>query len=322
MSSDQQLSIRALGSTGLQVTSLCLGTSPLASMKGIYGYEVSADRAIETVECAIGSAINFIDTSNGYGEDGAAERRIGAAIAAVGLPDNMVLATKVDPDPLSGNFSGDRVRASVEESLDRLGIDHIQLLHFHDPERMPFEEAIAAGGPVDALVALRDEGLVSHLGVAGGPPELLQRYLDLEIFEVVLTHNRYTLVDRSAYDLFQTAHAAGIGTLNAAPYGGGMLAQGPALRPTYAYGLRADRIALAAAQMATLCERAGVPLAAAALQFSMRASFIDSTVVGVSSPERLQDTLRLAQMEIPDSLWGQLEECVPRRGFALDEKSS
>ncbi len=318
MNSKRQLATSGLGSTGLQVTSLCLGTSPLASMKGIYGYEVPEAQAIETVEYAMGSAINFIDTSNGYGDDGAAERRIGAAIARVGLPDDIVVATKVDPDPRTGDFSRDRVRASVEESLDRLGTDHIQLLHLHDPERMTFEEAVAAGGPVDALVALREEGLVSHLGVAGGPPALLQKYLDLEIFEVVLTHNRYTLVDRSARDLFETAHAAGIGTLNAAPYGGGMLAQGPAARPMYAYGIRADRIAVAAHQMQVLCDRAGVPLAAAALQFSMRAKFIDSTVVGMSSPKRLQETLQLAHLEIPETLWDQLEECVPRRGFALD----
>lgn len=115
------------------------------------------------------SLVNFLDTSNGYGEDGAAERRIGEAIRRTGgLPSHVVLATKVDPDPRTGDFSGERVRASLEESMERLGVDKIALLHLHDPERMSFEEGVAPGGPVEALVELRERGLVDHLGVAGG----------------------------------------------------------------------------------------------------------------------------------------------------------
>jgi hypothetical protein len=138
------------------------------------------------VLAAFESPVNFIDTSNGYGEDGLAERRIGAAIRqAGGLPSHVVLATKVDPDPRTGDFSGDRVRASVEESMERLGVEKIALLHLHDPERISFEEGVAPGGPVESLVDLRERGLVDHLGVAGGPVRLLQQYLDTGEFEVV-----------------------------------------------------------------------------------------------------------------------------------------
>ena len=138
-----------------------------------------------------------------------------------------MLATKVDPDPRTGDFSGDRVRASLEESMERLGVDRIALLHLHDPERITFDEGVAPGGPVEALVDLRERGLVEHLGVAGGPVGLLQRYLDTGEFEVVLSHNRYTLLDRSAEPLFRSAAERGLGVLNAAPYGGGMLVEGP-----------------------------------------------------------------------------------------------
>ena len=229
-----------------------------------------------------------------------------------------MLATKVDPDPRTGDFSGERVRASLEESMERLGVDKIALLHLHDPERMSFEDAVAPGGPVEALVDLRERGLVDHLGVAGGPVGLLQQYLDTGEFEVVLSHNRYTLLDRSAEPLFRFAAARGLGVLNAAPYGGGMLSKGPSVQQKYAYGSRDDRIRQAAEAMEAACRRYDVPLAAAALQFSMRSELIDSTVVGVSSPERITQTIELAGVEIPDELGSELEQARPPRELWLD----
>ena len=156
---------RTLGTTGLTVSELCIGTSPLASMPDLYGYPVDEDRAIATVDAVLDSGtITFLDTSNGYGNDGSAERRIGAALRRRGgLPPGFLLATKVDPDPRTGDFSGARVRRSLAESLDRLGLDRIELLHLHDPERIPFGQATAPGGPVDTLADLKREGLASHL---------------------------------------------------------------------------------------------------------------------------------------------------------------
>jgi D-threo-aldose 1-dehydrogenase len=275
---------------------------------------------VETVDAVLaGDAINFIDTSNGYGADGSAERRIGLALRGRGgLPPGVVLATKVDPDPHSGDFSGKRVRRSLEESLERLGLDRVQLLHLHDPERISFAEGTAPGGPVETLAELKREGLAEHLGVAGGPVELMRQYLDIGVFEVVLTHNRYTLLDRSAEKLFRDAYARGIGVLNAAPYGGGMLAKGPEKQQKYAYGQRDDTIAAAAVAMRDAATRAGVPLAAAALQFSLRAPFVHSTVVGVSSPERVADTVALAGTAIPDALWAELDSLAPGPRLWLD----
>lgn len=306
------VSTRRLGTTGLEVTELCMGTSPLASMPQLYGYAVTTERAVATVAAVFDSDIRFIDTSNGYGDDGEAERRIGTAIAERGgLPDGVVLATKVDPDPVTGDFSGERVLASYTESLERLGVERVPLLYLHDPERIPFEDAVAAGGPVDALVALRDRGLVDHIGVAGGPVGLMRGYLETGVFDVVLNHNRYTLVDRSAQELFGFARRHGIGVVNAAPYGGGMLAKGPDVQSNYGYRERAGELADAVRAMAEACAAHGVPLPAAALQFSLRSPLIDSTVVGVSSPERVEQTLGYAAWDIPEALWAHLDELVP-----------
>ena len=306
---------RPLGRTGVPVTDLCIGTSPLASMARLYGYEVDAERAVETVLAVLGSAIRFLDTSNGYGEDGASEKRVGEAIRrAGGLPADFVVQTKTDADPVTHDYSGDRVRRSVEESLERLGLDHLPLLALHDPEFMSEEQdGLAPGGAVEAMVRLRDEGVVDHLVVAAGSVPVTRRYLASGEFGAVLNHSRYTLLDRSAETLFEEARAAGIGVMNAAPYGGGILSKGPAVQTKYGYGERGDAIVESARAMEAACGRHGVPLAAAALQFSTRSPLVDSTVVGVSSPERVDATLALLDIEIPAELWSELEALTPPR---------
>jgi D-threo-aldose 1-dehydrogenase len=310
---------RPLGATGLIVSPVCIGTSPLANMPGLYGYEVDAATAIATIRAAFDSPFTFMDTSNGYGADGLSERRIGEAIRdAGGLPDGFVLATKVDPDPATGDFSGARVRASVDESLGRLGMSHLPLLYLHDPERISFAEGMARGGAVEALIALKEEGVVANIGVAGGEIGVLLDYVGTGVFDVVLNHNRFTLVDRSAEPLIDETGRRGMGFVNAAPYGGGMLVKGPDAQPKYAYGNRDAGIRDSVLAMMAACAEFDVPLAAAALQFSVRDPRIDSTVVGVSSPERIRQTLDLLEAEIPEVLWERLFDLTPGAEHWLD----
>jgi D-threo-aldose 1-dehydrogenase len=298
---------RPLGRTGLEVTPVCVGGGPLGSMPENFGYDVSAERGIATAQRALDGRINFLDTSAGY-SDGESERRIGAALAATGgLPSGFVLATKVDRDMDSGDFSGDQVRRSAEGSLTRLGLDTIQLLYLHDPEHISFDEGMASGGPVEALLKLKDEGVAQHIGVAGGPVALMSRYLRTGAFEALITHNRWTLIDRSAGDLIDEAAGLGIGVVNGAPFGGGILAKGSAASTDYAYHSAPPEILQRVRAMEAACRDHEVPIAAAALQFSTRDPRITSTIVGISRPERVDETLRLAQWDIPDALWDVLE---------------
>lgn len=303
---------RPLGPTGLMVSEICVGTSPLASMPALYGYEVDAERAEATIEAVLAGPWNFIDTSNNYGA-GSAETRIGTVLRRHGgVPDGVVLATKVDADAATGDFSGDRVRRSVEESLSRLGVDAVQLMYLHDPEHhLSFTEVMAPGGPVEALVALRDEGVLAHLGIAAGDVPLMRELVATGVFEVALNHNRHTLVDRSAEPLIQDAVARGVAFVNAAPYGGGILSKGPAARSTYGYRPADEPVLEAIRAMHAACERHGVPLAAAALQFSLRDPRVASTVVGLSTPERVAQTVDLARLDIPDALWDELATLTP-----------
>lgn len=303
---------RPLGATGLSVTAVCIGGGPLGSMPGAFDYETPAERGIDTAVAALGSAMRFIDTSAGYNE-GESERRIGEALRRVGgLPADVLLATKVDPDFETGEFDGPAVRRSLEGSLERLGLDRVDLLHFHDPERISFEDAMGHGGAVAELVKLRDEGLAGHLGVAGGPVSLLSRYLDTGIFEVLLTHNRWTLGDRTADGVIQQAHEAGFGVINGAPFGGGILARGSAAVSTYCYGPMNAETERAITAVEAICAEIGIPLGAAALQFSTRDPRIDSTIAGVSRPERIAQIEEWATYPIPGDVWNALEEASGR----------
>jgi D-threo-aldose 1-dehydrogenase len=309
--------LRPLGRTGLTVSAVCAGGGPLGSMPQNFGYDVPAQRGIDTVTSVLHSPIRFLDTSNSY-SGGESERRIGAAVAATGgLPDDFVLATKVDRDR-NGDFSGARVRRSIEESLTRLGMQRVQLLYLHDPEHISFEAGMAPGGPVEELQRIRDEGLARHLGVAGGPVGLLRRYVDTGIFDALLTHNRYTLVDRSAEALIAAASAAGIAVVNAAIYGGGILARGIAGSDRYAYSAAPRAVLRSVAAIEKTCAASGVPLPAAALRFSMRDPRITSTVIGISRPERVEECLRHVIWEIPAEFWAEIDRHVPEPRYWLN----
>lgn len=302
--------LRPLGRTGLTVSAVCAGGGPLGSMPGNFGYDVPAERGIATAARVLAGPITFLDTSNNY-SGGESERRIGAALAqAGGVPEGFVLATKVDRDD-SGDFSGARVRRSIEESLERLGLSSVPLLYLHDPEHISFEEGMAAGGPVEELLRLRDEGIAAHIGVAGGPVALMERYVRTGAFEALITHNRWTLLDRSADALLDAAVDQGVAVVNAAVFGGGILARGSAGSTRYAYREAHPEVLDALRGMEQVCERHAVPLAAAALQFSIRDERVASTIVGFSRPERVDDCVAQARLPIPGALWPELDALLP-----------
>ena len=298
---------RTLGATGLSVSPLCVGCAPLGDMPETFEYGVDEERASRTLEAVFESPINFLDTAASYG-DGESERRIGEVLKGMGgLPEGVVLATKADRDLQTGEFSGEQMRRSVERSLRLLGLDRLQLVYLHDPEHGSFERLMAPGGAVEVLRDLKDEGVIEHLGVAGGPIDMEIRYVETGLFEAVITHNRYTLLDRSAEPLLDVAAERGVALLNAAPYGSGILAKGPDVYARYEYQEAPQEMIERARAMQKVCREFGVPLAAAALQFSMRDPRVASTIVGMTRPERVGQTLELAAISVPGELWERLD---------------
>jgi D-threo-aldose 1-dehydrogenase len=302
---------RPFGPTGLLVAPLCLGCAPLGDMADTFAYSVPEERALAMVRATLASPINFLDTSAAYG-DGESERRIGLVLRELGgVPEGYVVATKADRDLQTGDFSGAQMRRSVERSRRLLGLDHLPLVYLHDPEHSTFEEITAPGGALETLQRLKEEGTIGHLGVAGGPIDLLIRYVETGTFEAVITHNRYTLLNRTAAPLLELAARRGLAVVNAAPYGSGLLAKGPDAYPRYAYREAPAAMVERARRLAELCGRHGVPLAAAALQFSTRDPRITSTIVGMTHPERIAQTLDLVAHPIPAELWPQLDALAP-----------
>jgi D-threo-aldose 1-dehydrogenase len=298
---------RALGATGLEVTTVCIGCAPLGDMPDTFAYSVPEEQALELLRAAFNSSINFLDTAASYG-DGESERRIGIVLGELGgVPPGYLVGTKADRNLQTGDFSGEQIKRSVERSLRLLGLDHLPLVFLHDPEHTSFDEIMAPNGATDALLRLKDEGVIGHVGVAGGPIDLMLRYVATGAFEAVITHNRYTLLNRSAAPLLDMAHSRGLGVLNAAPYGSGILAKGPDAYARYAYQDAPAEMVERTRQIDAICRRHGVPLAAAALQFSTRDPRVHTTIVGMSRRERLDQTVELARHPIPDELWSDLD---------------
>ena len=303
----RSLPLVPFGPTGLRVTPLCVGCAPLGDMPETFAYSVDEQRALATVRAAFGSPINFADTAANYG-DGESERRIGLALRELGgLPAGYVLASKADRNLQTGDFSGEQIKRSVEGSLRRLGLDHIQIVYIHDPEHTTFENIIGPGGALEVLQRFQEEGTIGHLGISGGPVDMLIRYVETGAFVALETHNRYTLLNRSAAPLLDIAAQRGMAVINAAPYGSGMLAKGPDTYARYASQDAPAEMVDRVRRMAAVCAEYGVPLPAAALQFSLRDSRVTSTVVGMSRAERIAQTVELSQHLIPDALWPRLD---------------
>src|ERR687889_396472 len=149
---------------------------------------------------------------------------------------------KGDRDLSTANFSGEQMSRSVERSLRLLGMDRLPLVYLHDPEHASYEEMMSPGVAVEVLANLKQEGVIEHLGVTGGPVDLMIRYVKTGTFEAAITHNRYTLINRTAEPLLERAAQLSVPALNAALYGGGILAKGPDAYARYAYQEAPDEL--------------------------------------------------------------------------------
>lgn len=299
------------GSTGLNVPQVAMGCAPLGNMSEVFLYEIDDRTAIDALKTALVSPFDYIDTAALYG-NGESERRVGLAIKELGgLPEDAVLQTKQGRDPETNDYSGETVRRRMERSLELLGVDHLDTVFLHDAEWTTFDEAMRPGGPVEVLRGYQAQGVFDYLGIASGPNDVELEYVRTGLFDAVITHNRYTLLSRIADPVIQEADDRGMAVLNAAPYGSGILARGAQAYPRYAYQQASEDFIQRTRDIEAICERNNIPLAAAALQFSMLDPRIDVTIVGMSRPERIQQTVDLASIDIPESVWEEIAALPP-----------
>jgi D-threo-aldose 1-dehydrogenase len=285
------------------------------------------ETAAAAVNAAWDNGIRYFDTAPHYGL-GLSERRIGEALR--GRPrDQYVLSTKVgrilEPVDSRGHdgvgrdteggfdvpaahvrrwdFSADGVRRSIEESLERLGLDRIDVVYIHDPDDH-VEEAISQAYP--ALAELREQGVVSAIGVGMNQTAVPTRFVRETDIDVVLLAGRYTLLDRTGADeLLPAAVERGVKVVLGGVFNSGLLAD-PRTAATYDYQPAPPDLVRRALEIEEVCEEYDVPLRAAALQFGFGHPAVASVLVGIRSPEQARDCAAMAGVTVPETLWSRL----------------
>ena len=224
-----------------------------------------------------------------------------------GWPKDFILSTKLDRNMQTGHFDAIQARKSFEESLATLRLDSIDILHLHDPEYVvDISEVTKKGGALEELFKIKEEGLVKAVGLAMGRIDIMLPILKDWDFDILINHNRYTLLNRQANEMYDYAHKKGISIINAAPFAGGILAKGSKKSRKITYQDVAKETLAPVIKIEKICEKFGIEMGAAALQFSLRDSRISTTLCGVSSPESIQKNLVWAQTQIPFEFWDEV----------------
>ena len=308
-----------IGRTGLKVRRLGLGGAPLA---GLYT-GVTEEQAARVVNTYLDHGPGFIDTAPLYGS-GVSETRLGAALSER-VRGSFVLATKVGrllvPDPCRDqdvwsddlppigpvfDYSYDGTLRSLDESLERLGLDRVDILHIHDPDNH-YEEAMK--GSYRALVRLRDEGVIRAVGVGMNQAKMLARFAVEGDFDCFLCAGRYTLVDHTALKrLLPLCEERNISIIVGGPYNSGILAQGAVEEATFDYRKAPAQIMDRVRRIEAVCARHGTPLKAAALQFPLAHPAVATVIPGARSPEEVDENAQMAAFEIPSGFWAELRE--------------
>lgn len=322
------LPFRLLGRSALKVTTLGFGGAPLGDLYA----RLDEASAVETVETALASGINLVDTSPLYGH-GLSEHRIGAALRRSGRKD-VVISTKVgrvaEPFAGRGNGSGylgglphglrfdysyDGAMRSLEQSALRLGVDRIDVVLIHDVDVWTHgKDAIderfgqAMDGAYRALDKLRAAGAVKAIGVGVNEAEMCERFAGAGDFDTMLLAGRYSLLEQPGLASFMPlAQQKGIGLMLGGVFNSGILATGAVSGAKYNYQPAPPQILARVAAIEAVCARHDVPLRRAALQFPLGHPAVASLVMGAVKPEEVADQVAELSAPIPAALWTELK---------------
>lgn len=334
---------RALGRGGLRVGPNAFGLAPIANL----GREVSDDIAADALEAAWSAGVRYFDVAPHYGL-GLGERRLGEFLRDKPR-EEFIVSTKVgrllveNPDGLQPDdegfavtsdltrrrdYSGGGVRRSLEQSLERMGLDRIDIVFVHDPDDFP-KQALDEAFP--ALDELRREGTIVSYGAGMNQSEMLATFVRETDLDVVMCAGRYTLLEQGALDeLLPAASARGVSVIAAAVFNSGLLARDrPAPGATYNYAPAPRTLLERVASIAEVCESHGVPLPAAAVQFPFGHRAVATVCTGARTAEQVRRNATLFDIAIPEALWtdlvaaGLIEAAAPVPGLStyVDRRS-
>jgi L-galactose dehydrogenase len=282
---------RALGRTGLQLPVLSFGASSL----GQEFRPVDINEALRAVRVALDLVMNFIDTSPYYGR-GMSEVLLGIALR--GVPrDNFLLSTKLGRyDVQHFDFSARRVAESVDVSLHRLGVDHLDIILCHDIEFVDMAQIVNETLP--ALRKIQEQGKVRWIGISGYPMKIFRYVLDRAPLDVMLSYNHYTLQNTMLADLAPYLKQKGVGIMNAAPFSARLLTNAP-LPPWHKATPEERAICRQAAEH---CQHKGVDIAQLALQFSIQHPDLATCITGSANPDRVAQWVEWANKPLDHEL--------------------
>lgn len=326
---------RTLGRTEVRVTELAYGAAGIGNLFR----PVADEEAAAAVDAAWDAGIRTFDTAPHYGL-GLSERRLGAALRDRPR-DTYTVSTKVGrllvPADTQGDdlangfavpathrrvwdFSADGVLRSLEASLDRLGLDRVDVALLHDPD-VHAEQALDEAYP--ALERLRAEGVVGAIGVGMNQSALPARFLRETDIDVVLLVSRYTLLEQEGLaELLPEATARGRSVLIGGVFNSGLLID-PKPGATYDYAPAPEPVLERALRLRAITERHGVSLRAAALRFPLGHPAVASVLTGARSPDEVRDTVEQSRHPVPDALWDELRAegmLAPETPVPLEEK--
>jgi D-threo-aldose 1-dehydrogenase len=307
-----------IGTTALAITRLGLGGAP---MGGLFS-DVEERQAYETLSAAYKSGVRYFDTAPLYGS-GKSERFFGEFLSTVPR-DEFVLSSKVGrlldnkesvaEESLYVNvpnmevrydYSRDGVLRSIEDSLDRLGLDRIDIAFIHDPDEN-FDIAMDEAFPT--LADLRSQGVLKAVGAGMNQWEMLADFARKGDFDCFLLAGRYTLLDYSALETFlPLCLEKHISVILGGPYNSGILASDLKPGTTYFYQAAPQEVLTRASEIKEICAKHNVELKAAALQFGLLHPAIASTIPGARKPAEVLQNIESAGAEIPNDLWNELK---------------
>ena len=293
------MEFRQLGNTNLKLSTLSFGASSL----GQEFRQVDVGEALRSVRVALEGGMNFIDTSPFYGR-GMSEVLLGVALRDVPR-DSYYLGTKLGRYDLAHfDFSAKRVVESVDVSLHRMGVEHLDIILCHDIEFVDMAQIVQETLP--ALRKVQETGKVRLVGISGYPMKIFKYVLDHAPLDVVLSYNHYCLQNTMFGDLVPYLKEKNVGIMNAAPFCARLLTN--AALP--AWHKATPEVRQACRRAAEHCSAQGVDIAQLALQFSLAHPEMTTCVTGSANPERIAQWVRWADEPLDEALLAEVQEIL------------
>jgi D-threo-aldose 1-dehydrogenase len=304
--------MKRLGRTGLQVPIVGVGTAfigyvPAAAWQDAGEVVIDTEAAAQTLEAALAAGSTMIDTAPLYGQT-KVESVIGRVLAGrPGRADGLILCTKAGRLTGGHDYSRDAILASVSQSLERLQVDHLDVVCVHDSMEY-FDDVMGPGGSLAALRELRDQDVIGAIGVGCADPGETARYVETGDFDVAVVANAWSLINHLLLQrILPAAQRYDVGLVIATPLERGLLAVGAGGGRVQGGRTHSDRVLDLVHRVEELCQRYQVPLLAVSLQWLTRIPQVAAAIPGPRTADEASTNAQAAMLPIPDELWTELD---------------